>query len=1591
MEEQARKALLSNNDSDASSSAQESSIVIPQQQQTSSSLSDTTLGTEFERDLATRPESTTAEGYKKIPVSKFGLAMLKGMGYKGDSSASRSNKNTTATDKGRVPLLGLGAKASGMMEDASYRTSSKNYVPVVLVDSETGDRVDDEEDGKSVKVNTGSNRDRSPVHLKMQDFDHQRRFVRFLAKSGIKRRELKKSKEVNSKSSGDQESSINGDSTRYNLFPDSSDISDQEQDSSLIDITEEGLPSEVQKPLLMDDTDIDQDLFYHDNSAAFPASEEKLDQDQSLEDSKVFDDSENHTIYFSDSYYESLGNSDSYEKRSFSFESSKCSIPLNSNDTFFNFENGDKDLSINLIPDFQIPEGFEAAVKFQPAGKFKDSLRLKLQGYDKISLGTAQKYKNNVCCCSARHDITITGTNSEVLVYILDDLMTQIDRLRMTAWSGPNNTRFYGLNINPDFKLVSSASVWGVDMYKNMIIVSDNSQSMKLFYFDFYSREEYSVQTHQMLHNVPSVSFIKGENDDEDIYVSAVSISGEVVIFKFPLDKYEGPLNENQNGESSDFKRVIFKVPYVISRISTRDSAWTTEYVDASSFMKVSSLEHLTGDPWIDQYNVKLNRILYESKILDVDQQQSIRSSANLFTSLSDNYRRIRKIYDDYYFTKQRNKEKSHTSIEGKQYWEPIAKTPQFEGKNQSEKYLQSAENVSGFLSLSLEIGTSSDVPQHIKLVAVTLVKNKIRKAWFIADHHPDVLKTQMISKDEKDYVKSMIVQGLLQSVDNKSITQQLVNCMEIILKTSISWDKELMEIAYNLLSAHSDDFNHVYTGLLILYRISKVHTYDGTSREFIENISTRFMPMLESLLESYTTQVPTNPQVGSMIYLILKIYKFCTLTQLPKYFTNDLNLLSKWCAYQFQIIDLPTSSLKEIDIDERPQQPLIKCQKWAFANLHRIKSKHSNNKEFPELSQAIAQHFLPSILQHYWTVIGRWSQSKEENWFSEASLYHLISFITECLPLDNMWESIRSQLHPILKHVIIPMLSSTEETVELFEDDPQEYLRRYYDFNNDSKTADLAANTFVYSLTYSRFNDSAMIVMELITEVFNARQQDSTNIMTAYQTEACLRILGNVWLKLNSDSSPFKDQLNEIARSFILPQLSDEKHKWLQTRACDTIALTSPQFKDLQLLSEVYEQVMKCFNASNPLPLRIESADALRYLVSFDPISDATKPNISVIMSELLQISNTHQSELINDIMEDLVSKFSKDLEPYAMELCTNLNSQFLRVAEELLTLQNGTGVFDKVSLEESEKENQAVSILSTITTMVLTMNSQQQITFNLMKTFEPSVRFVLENGMAMMLTNTMNLLESTNTTLKVMAPESWEIFNLVLDSFQNYGFEYTECYLPYFETVCVYGFKGADINNDQNYQQFVLTILKLLEDLDMDVEPETMIEFSYDILHFLILSVGDQTFVQFVEMWFTNSENFLKTVFDLKLQILALISLIEANLPIISNNTNDVLLQLVKSFERLPAAIENRVRLMKRDLATPILTETGEYDWGDEDDEEEFEDELDQMMRDTPIDHINVVEEFKRFFSKEREKLSGIIPAEKQQFIENLANANT
>lgn len=937
--------------------------------------------------------------------------------------------------------------------------------------------------------------------------------------------------------------------------------------------------------------------------------------------------------------------------------------------------------------------------------------------------------------------------------------------------------------------------------------------------------------------------------------------------------------------------------------------------------------------------------------------------------------------------------------------------------RKQNEEQLRFYEKMPGFTNYLLELVTDPSVNFGVQTSAAIFFKNRVSNYWVV----PELTQAtdRHIKPDEKAAIKANLVEVLSKSYRNPQLRVQLSTALSRILDHD-KWD-DLVEMIPKLISDVSN-VDHVYTGLICLYEYTKNYRYAGVDSAnskniVLEGVAESMFPMLENLASNLMSS-PSDLS-DEMLYLIIKIFKFTTYSTLPTCL-QEQGRLGTWCHLHLSIINmpLPESVMKADSQEERALTPRVKTVKWCFANMHRLLLRHGGGLSTKDKNGPFAKMFMstfvPEILNAYWTIIEHWSS--KQIWLSEASLYHLISFLEQIVETPS-YPLVEAKLEAIIKHVLLPTLNATQQTIELYEDEPDEYIRRFFDNSRDNATADTASINFLFRLASTKFSRCGTILLSIINDVFQKRAADRGDLQGAIETEGALRVLATISYKLDKKNSPVKGQMDQLLYTVVYPELSQQvitKTPWLAARACDTIAMLVHKFTDEAILQNLFHGVVICFQQQDQFPIQLTAINALRTLVEEEIVAAQVAEQAPQLMGTLLDMSKNFESDILTTVMDVFVEKFAVNLEPYANELSLRLIEQFMKLAHEILeqTSQNGTPDIDK--------EYQASGIINTLTSLVIAMNSSPQVSERLEVLLKDMIIFVLENSMALFLTEVLEMMESIVFSSNKMSPTTWELFQACIDCFDTFAQDYFDTFQPFFEAVIQTSFNQDDITIEDPRVQSMFKVC--FQTLSGDVVDPVFAHQAFELIEFAVLSLNkkftpfmsqflpeifnifssleaqdafdgymlhhlsilkiffaclyvdaattlqflsDKQFTNsFFKLWVKYSGDF-QSVYGCKLQILASTAILcdcPSNALPLEDIVGETVDLLISNMEVLPHAIKARQEILDKENGVTASSkdfsaegeEEDEYEDYYDDDFEADEAEL-EALKQTPIDPIN------------------------------------
>lgn len=781
-----------------------------------------------------------------------------------------------------------------------------------------------------------------------------------------------------------------------------------------------------------------------------------------------------------------------------------------------------------------------------------------------------------------------------------------------------------------------------------------------------------------------------------------------------------------------------------------------------------------------------------------------------------------------------------------------------FNTRTNAESQLKTASRTPGFLGACLDIIASAEVPANIKLSASLYFKNKIIYGWIVSEYSSskNELLNYGVDNDEKPVVKDMLIQTMLACSHN---APHCLKALRPALKTIISeeyskgrWN-DLLPKSLELLS--NSDIDVAFVGLICLSEIFRTYRWkENDSRQELETLILEYFPALLSYANDQLMQDGKNmndPKIGELLKLIIKIYKFVTYHDLP-FTLQRPEFFVPWANLFVSVIQhpLPESVMSISDADERKTNPWVKCKKWSYANLFRLFYRYASTSlsrkfEYNEFKAVFIDEFLPQLLSLLFEQIEQWGSGAI--WLSDESLYYILSFLEQAVTQKSPWKLINSHYTIILRHVIFPLLRPTEETLEEFENDPQEYIHRNLELWNDDYSPDIEAISLLITAVNKRGKTTLQPTLEFVIETLQSNIGDfqSITLENAVNIEAALKIFSSIVDKLTSAESPYASEIEGFVKTFALPFFASP-YGFLQSRVCEICSkLGTVEFKDPSTIEAIYHGIINCLNdTSDSLPINLSAALALQTFIQDPYFQQAITPAVVPIMQKLLALSNEFESDSISGVMQEFVEQFADQLQPFGVELVNSLIQQFLKLAIDLndaanidpTSLMSGEGIPD-----ESGKQMAALGILSTIISILLSFENSMEVVRSLEQSFYSVAEFILKNDIDDFYREVCEFFENSTFLLREITPVTWKVLELIGESNrkeESMIAYYLEDFMLIFNNVLVYG--SEELKKNDFYCRILYEIYGntgVNEDSDFD-ELNVIFDFSQKV----ILALGPQ-----------------------------------------------------------------------------------------------------------------------------------------------------
>lgn len=717
-----------------------------------------------------------------------------------------------------------------------------------------------------------------------------------------------------------------------------------------------------------------------------------------------------------------------------------------------------------------------------------------------------------------------------------------------------------------------------------------------------------------------------------------------------------------------------------------------------------------------------------------------------------------------------------------------------------------------------------NDVDMPVRQAGAIYLKNLITQSWQDRESEPGKPLPYAIHEQDRGMIRDSIVEAIVHAPE--IIRVQLAICVNHIIKYDFPgrWTQVVDKISIYL---QNPDLNGWSGALICMYQLVKIYEYKKSEeRTPVTEAMNLLLPMVYNLI----VNLMNDPSEQSVLLQkqILKIYHALTQHSLPlDLITQDI--FAKWMEICRQIIDRPAPDSTHIDEDERPELPWWKAKKWAMHIMVRMFERYGSpgncvSKDYAKFAEWYLPTFTAGVLEVLLKIL---DQYRNKIYVSPRVLTDILNYIKTAVSHAHSWKLIKPHMIAIIQDVLFPIMSYTEADQELWDSDPYEYIRIKFDVFEDYATPVPAAQSLLHSCCKKR-KGILPKTMNAIMQIITSPNAD------ANQKDGALHMIGTI-ADILLKKQLYRDQMERMLVTYVFPEFSSP-HGHMRARACWVLHYFSDvkiKTANLPVLAEIMRLITNALLTDKELPVKVEAAIALQmFITSQDAAAPYIESQVKPITMEVLTIIRETENEDLTNVMQKLVCTYPDQLLPIAVEICQHLATTFSQVLES--------------EDNSDEKAITAMGLLNTVETLLSVMEEHQEIVARLHPIVIQIVGHIFQQSVMEFYEEAFSLVY--DLTCKTIAPDMWQMLELIYQIFQKDGYDYFIDMMP-----ALHNYITVDTQaflSNENHLLAIFNMSKAVLNGDSGEDPEC---HAAKLLEVIILQCKgriDQCIPSFVEL---------------------------------------------------------------------------------------------------------------------------------------------
>lgn len=413
--------------------------------------------------------------------------------------------------------------------------------------------------------------------------------------------------------------------------------------------------------------------------------------------------------------------------------------------------------------------------------------------------------------------------------------------------------------------------------------------------------------------------------------------------------------------------------------------------------------------------------------------------------------------------------------------------------------------------------------------------------------------------------------------------------------------------------------------------------------------------------------------------------------------------------------------------------------------------------------------------------------------------LQHTYHFIDMSISHAFLFKLMKPHMKFILLESVLPTLCLNQKDLQLWEENPQEFVRKSLDIMEEFHDPRVAASNVLVAMVKIRTKYCLDMILTAVQQTMVEYQQNPDDLQVAIRKDAGLRVVGNL-RKLLLKNENMKGPIEELLIHHVFGDFKS-KYGFLRARAAWIIG----QFSKMEWTSKEHNSFSVqavCHSLSDSeLPVKLEAALAISRLVMNEDVPQYIKPILPQLLEQYFRIIEEVGNEDVVETLSALIGQMEDEIAPYAEGICTRLVQMFMRLMQG--------------DQEDDETALTAVQCLRAICALLCSLEKVPQLYPKMEETCAPLMdKMLCEDGIEFV----DDILEMMTCFIffgEGVSPFMWSLVPRIVTAFHDWAMDYMQNMLQPLDCIIS---KGTDVFltcQNPNLMQMVLSMPKaLLED---------------------------------------------------------------------------------------------------------------------------------------------------------------------------------